>query len=67
MKLTLVVPLRCSPGHSDHRDLREHLASLLDVAQVIVVDNSDGPEFEDHARASRVASITCHRTRRSGC
>jgi hypothetical protein len=51
MKLTLVVPLRCSPGHGDHRDLREHLASLLDVAQVIVVDNSDGPEFEDHARA----------------
>jgi len=51
MELTLLVPLRCSPGHGDHIDLREHLASLRHVAEVIVVDNSDTAEFEDHARA----------------
>ena len=50
MELSYVLPLRCEAGHDDHDDLRSYLEELVVSSEVIVVDGSPPPRFEEHAR-----------------
>ena len=48
MDVTYVLPIRCSDGEHDHTELLRYLGSIS-AAEIVVVDNSDGPVFAEHA------------------